>query len=68
MLGGGLAARLAADPSHGSILGLIRATQAGEGALRELVERWLIEPDGWPAVLLGASDGQALVNLRVRAR
>lgn len=34
VLGGGLAARLAADPSHGSILGLIRATQAGEGALR----------------------------------
>jgi len=63
VLGGGLAARLAADPSHGSILGLIRATQAGEGALRELVERWLIEPDGWPAVLLGASDTQALGEL-----
>ena len=60
VLGGGLAARLAADPAQGSILGLIRATQAGEGALRELVERWLIERDTWPAVLLGAPDPQAL--------
>jgi len=62
-LGGGLAARLGADPGQGSILGLIRATQAGEGALRELVERWLIQREDWPAVLLGSSDPQALSEL-----
>jgi MinD-like ATPase involved in chromosome partitioning or flagellar assembly len=59
-LGGGLALRLGADPNEGSILGLIRATQAGEGALRELLERWRCEREGWPAVLLGAPDPQAL--------
>lgn len=62
-LGGGLAARLGVDPGDGSIMGLIRATQAGEGALRELVERWLVQPDGWPAVLLGASDPRTLADL-----
>lgn len=62
-LGGGLALRLAADPSHGSLLGLIRATQAGDGALAELAERWTVKPDGWPAVLLGAPDPRALIDL-----
>jgi Flp pilus assembly CpaE family ATPase len=62
-LGGGLALRLGADPSHGSILGLIRATQAGDGALAELAERWTVKPAGWPAVLLGAPDPRALINL-----
>ena len=62
-LGGGLALRLGADPSDGSILGLIRATQAGEGALRELIERWRCERPGWPAVLLGPPDPDALGEL-----
>ena len=53
-LGGGLALRLGADPNDGSILGLMRATQAGEGALRELLERWRCEREDWPDVLLGA--------------
>jgi hypothetical protein len=63
LAGNGLAARLGADPAAGSLLGLIRATQAGEGALRELVERWLIQPEEWPAVLLGAPDAQALSEI-----
>jgi Flp pilus assembly CpaE family ATPase len=29
----------------------------------ELVERWTHEPDGWPAVLLGAPDPRALIDL-----
>lgn len=62
-LGGGLALRLAADPSRGSILGLIRATQAGDGSLAELAERWTLKPEGWPAVLLGAPDPRALIDL-----
>ena len=62
-LGGNLALRLGADPNNGSILGVIRATQAGDGALRELVERWTYEPEGWPSVLLGAPDPRALIDL-----
>jgi Flp pilus assembly CpaE family ATPase len=61
-LGGGLALRLGADPNEGSILGLIRATQAGEGSLQELLERWCCEREGWPAVLLGAPDSGALAD------
>lgn len=57
-LGGGLAARLGVDPGDGSLTGLIRAIDAGESGVRELVERWLVQPDGWPAVLLGPSDPQ----------
>jgi Flp pilus assembly CpaE family ATPase len=62
-LGGSLAARLGVDPGDGSITGLIRATQAGESGLRELVERWLIQPDGWPLVLLGPSDPRTIGEL-----
>lgn len=62
-LGGSLAARLGVDPGDGSIMGLIRATQAGESGLRELVERWLIQPGGWPPVLLGPSDPHAIAEL-----
>ena len=32
-------------------------------ALRELVERWTYEPEGWPSVLLGAPDPRALIDL-----
>lgn len=62
-LGGSLAARLGVDPGDGSIMGLIRATQTGESGLRELVERWLIQPDGWPLVLLGPSDPRTIGEL-----
>ena len=62
-LGGGLDVRLGADPSQGSILGLIRAADGGGGVQRELVERWLTQPAGWPAVLLGPPDPQALIEL-----
>lgn len=57
-LGGGLAARLGVDPGDGSLAGLIRAIDAGESRVRELVERWLVQPEGWPSVLLGPSDPQ----------
>ena len=52
-LGGGLDLRLGADPRQGSLLGLVRAVGAGDGALGELLERWLTVRDGWPPVLLG---------------
>ncbi len=62
-LGGGLAARLGVDPGDGSLAGLIRAIDAGESGVRELVERWLVQPEGWPAVLLGPSDPQIASEL-----
>lgn len=55
-LGGGLDVRLAADAHQGSLLGLLRAADSGEGALRELLERWLATRPGWPPVLLGPPD------------
>ena len=55
-LGGGLDLRLGADPRQGSILGLARAVRAGDGALGELLERWLAVREGWPPVLVGAPD------------
>jgi Flp pilus assembly CpaE family ATPase len=62
-LGGGLDVRLGADATLGSLLGLIRAVSGGGGVQRELVERWLVEPAAWPAVLLGPPDPQALIEL-----
>lgn len=62
-LGGGLDVRLGADATQGSLLGLIRAVSGGGGVQRELVERWLVEPAAWPAVLLGPPDPQALIEL-----
>jgi Flp pilus assembly CpaE family ATPase len=58
-LGGGLDVRLGADAREGSLLGLIRAIQTGEKLLRELLERWLTEREGWPAVLLAPPDHDA---------
>ncbi len=52
LLGGGLDLRLAADGHDGSLLGLVRACSAGDGALGELLERWLVRRPGWPPVLL----------------
>jgi Flp pilus assembly CpaE family ATPase len=63
-LGGGLDLRLAADAHQGSLLGVARAADAGDSALRELLERWLATRDGWPPVLLGpATPAQALPEL-----
>jgi len=55
-LGGGLDLRLGTDPREGSTLGLARAVRAGDGALGELLERWLTNRDGWPSALVGAPD------------
>lgn len=52
LLGGGLDLRLAADAHDGSLLGLVRASATGDGALGELLERWLVRRPGWPPVLL----------------
>jgi len=48
----GLALRLGTDPSQGSLLALLRAARAGEPALGELLERWLVMRTGWPPTLL----------------
>jgi hypothetical protein len=56
LLGGGLDLRLAADAHTGSLLGLVRACAAGDGAVGELLERWLVSRSGWPPVLLGPPD------------
>jgi hypothetical protein len=53
LLGGGLDLRLAADAHAGSMLGLVRACAAGDGALGELLDRWLVRRPGWSPVLLG---------------
>jgi Flp pilus assembly CpaE family ATPase len=55
-LGGGLDLRLGADPRQGSLLGLARAVGGGDGALGELLDRWLTGREGWPPVLVGAPD------------
>jgi len=56
LLGGGLDLRLGADRHEGSLLGLVRACASGDGALGELLERWLVRRPGWPAVLLAPPD------------
>lgn len=61
-LGGGLDVRLGADPSSGSLLGLIRAAASG-GVQHELVERWLTAAEGWPPVLLGPPEPTSLSEL-----
>jgi Flp pilus assembly CpaE family ATPase len=63
-LGGALDLGLAADAHQGSLLGVARAADAGESALRELLGRWLATREGWPPVLLGpAALAQALPEL-----
>jgi Flp pilus assembly CpaE family ATPase len=63
-LGGAFDLRLAADAHQGSLLGVARAADAGDSALRELLERWLATREGWPPVLLGpAALTQALPEL-----
>ena len=55
-LGGGLDLRLGTDPWQGSTLGVARAVGAGDGALGELLERWLTIREGWAPALVGAPD------------
>lgn len=55
-LSGGLDLRLGADPRQGSTLGLARAVGADDGAIGELLERWLTTREGWPPVLVGPPD------------
>lgn len=55
-LGGGLDLRLGSDPRQGSLIGLTRAVASGDGALDELLERWLTVREGWPQVLVGPPD------------
>jgi Flp pilus assembly CpaE family ATPase len=63
-LGGGLDLRLGADPRQGSLLGLARAVARDDRLLGELLERWLVERDGWPPALVGAPEPmQALDEL-----
>jgi Flp pilus assembly CpaE family ATPase len=57
-LSGGLDLRLGADPGQGSLLGLARAAAAGDGAVGELLERWLTVREGWPPVLVGPPDSE----------
>ncbi len=56
LLGGGLDVRLGADPQSGSLLGLLRASEADDEGLRDLLERWLTTQSGWLPVLLGPPD------------
>ena len=63
-LSGGLDLRLGTDPRQGSTLGLARAVGAGDGAIGELLERWLTTREGWPPVLVGPPDpDQTLAEL-----
>ena len=62
-LGGGFDLRLGVDPRQGSCSGS-RAVASGDGALGELLERWLAVREGWPPVLVGPPDPeQALGEL-----
>ena len=61
-LGGGLDLRLGADSRQGSLLGLTRAVRGGDGALGDLLERWLTTREGWPPVLVGAPDPELSVG------
>jgi Flp pilus assembly CpaE family ATPase len=63
-LGGALDLRLGADPRQGSVLGLSRAASGGDGALGELLDRWLARRAGWPPTLVGAPEpAEALQEL-----
>jgi hypothetical protein len=62
-LGGGLDVRLGADPTNGSLFGLVRAAAGGGAVQRELVERWLTDAEGWPPVLLGPPEPDTLAEL-----
>lgn len=54
-LGGDLDLRIGTDPQRGSLLGVLRATEADQG-LGDLLERWVFRAQGWPAALVGPPD------------
>jgi len=58
----GLALRLGTDPSQGSLLALLRAARAGESALGELLERWLVIRTGWPPTLLAPPQPEQVID------
>jgi hypothetical protein len=58
----GLALRLGADPSQGSLLALLRATKSGEPALAQRLERWLITRAKWPPVLLAPAQPEHAIE------
>jgi MinD-like ATPase involved in chromosome partitioning or flagellar assembly len=59
---GSLDLRLGCDPQRGSLLGLVRAVD-GEGAVGELVDRWICGGErGWPPVLLAPPQLEAHVD------
>lgn len=60
-LGGSLSVRLGTNPHQGSVLGLIRAAEAGEEVVPELLERWVSTAAGWPPVLLGPASGDPVL-------
>ncbi|MBA3841932.1 MAG: hypothetical protein H0X39_04825 [Actinobacteria bacterium] len=58
----GLALRLGSDATQGSLLALLRATQSGEAALAELLERWLVSRIGWPPTLLAPAQPEQVIE------
>lgn len=64
LLGGSLAVRAGADPSRGSLLGLVRAAHAnGHEPIGELLDRWLHHARGWPPLLTAPRDPEAVREL-----
>jgi pilus assembly protein CpaE len=58
----GLALRLGTDPSQGSRLARLRPPRAGEPALGELLERWLVIRTGWPPTLLAPPQPEQAID------
>ncbi len=52
-LGGALELRFAGRPHQGGLLDLVRAANSADGVVGELLERWLVNAEGRPPVLLG---------------
>jgi Flp pilus assembly CpaE family ATPase len=61
-LGGALAVRIGADPRHGSLRGVVRAAQAGDRTIGELLARWISEAGGWPAALVAPTDLESALD------
>jgi len=52
-LGGALDLRFARGRQRGGLLDLVRAANSADGVVGELLERWVVDAEGWPPVLLG---------------
>lgn len=55
-LGPSLDVRLGADAEEGSVAALARAMQAGATDVGDLLRRWTVSREGWPPIVLGASE------------